>query len=124
MRNVRSCSQSIDPLSYRYYDKDRIVLGKSMKEWIRPSVTFWHTMNNDGSDPFGSPTKHWPWLNSSATDMEKAKAAMHALFELLSKLDVDLWAFHDRDIAPEVKDACLINSNLRLKFVSVDPNLR
>ena len=52
---------SKEPLAYKHYDANAIILGKPMKEWLRFSMAFWHTMRGDGSDPFGSPTKSWPW---------------------------------------------------------------
>lgn len=96
--------ESRDPLSFRYYNGNEVICVKddcrTMSAWLRFSVSFWHTFRGDGSDPFGSPTKRWPW-DASDDPMENAKRAMRANFEFLNKLGVEYWCFHDRDIAPE-----------------------
>eukprot|EP00899_Mesostigma_viride_P006560 jgi/Mesvir1/15905/Mv02808-RA.1 len=102
---------SKNPFSYKWYNADEVIGGKAMKDWLRFSVAFWHTFRGDGSDPFGSPTKAWPWEDGSE-GMRMAKRRMRANFELLAKLGVDRWCFHDRDIAPE--GATLKESNAYL----------
>jgi len=92
---------STNPLAFKWYDADEVIAGKPMKEWLRFSVAFWHTLRGDGSDPFGDATKAWPWEDASLSPVEQAKVRMHAMFEFLDKLGVDYWCFHDRDIAPE-----------------------
>ena len=74
-----------------------------MSEWFRFSVAFWHTFMGSGGDMFGGPTKAWPWHSPKLSPMQKAEAAMRANFELIDKLGVDYWCFHDRDIAPEAR---------------------
>lgn len=92
--------ESDNPFAFKFYDPDRKIAGKTMREHLRFSVAYWHTMTGDGSDPFGVGVNLRPWL-SIADEMEQAKARMHALFEVLDKLDIDFFCFHDRDIAPE-----------------------
>ena len=87
-----------------------------MAEWIRPSVAFWHTFCGNGADPFGGATKVWPWRAPELSAMEQAEAAMRANFELLDKLGLDFWAFHDRDIAPA--GATLRESNANLDKIA------
>lgn len=58
-------------------------------------MAFWHSFKGDGSDPFGSSTKAWPW-NADKDPLQAAFKAMHANFELMSKLGIDRWCFHDR----------------------------
>lgn len=70
-----------------------------MKEHLRFAVAYWHTMTQDGSDPFGSPVNQRTWLG--ATEMETAKNRVAAFFEILEKLGVEYFCFHDVDIAPE-----------------------
>ncbi|EIE22260.1 xylose isomerase [Coccomyxa subellipsoidea C-169] len=106
---------STNPMAFHYYNADEVIMGKPMKEWLRFSVAFWHTMRGDGADPFGSPTKVWPWEDASLDDMELAYRRMRAMFEFLDKLGVDYWCFHDRDIAPE--GASLAESNAMLDKV-------
>ncbi len=92
--------ESDNPFAFKFYNPDKKVAGKTMREHLRFSIAYWHTMTGDGSDPFGVGVNIRPWL--SITDkMEQAKARMHALFEVLDKLDIDFFCFHDRDIAPE-----------------------
>ncbi|KAF8060613.1 hypothetical protein HT031_004790 [Scenedesmus sp. PABB004] len=105
--------KSTNPLAFRYYNADEKVLGKPMKDWLKFSVAFWHTFRGDGGDPFGSATKAWPWAKP-ADPMQAAYAAMHANFEFMTKLGVERWCFHDRDIAPEGADLAETNRNLDL----------
>lgn len=92
--------ESDNPFAFKFYDPDRKVAGKSMREHMRFSLAYWHTMIGAGADPFGVGTIERPWLSIS-DPMEQAKARMRAFFEILDKLDVDFFCFHDRDIAPE-----------------------
>lgn len=86
-------------LAFRYYNPDEVVLGKTMREHLRFAVAYWHTMTADGSDPFGEGTYRRNWHGESP--METAKNRVEAFFELLEKLDVDYFCFHDVDIAPQ-----------------------
>ncbi len=88
-----------NPLAFRHYNPEEIVLGKTMKEHLRFAVAYWHTMTQDGSDPFGNPTNIRNWWGE--TPMETAKNRVEAFFEILEKLGVEYFCFHDIDIAPE-----------------------
>jgi len=88
-----------NPFAFRHYNPAEVVMGKTMKEHLRFGVAYWHTMTQDGSDPFGSPTNIRTWAGS--TPMETAKNRVDAFFEILEKLDVEYFCFHDVDIAPE-----------------------
>ena len=88
-----------NPLAFRHYNPSEVVMGKTMKEHLRFAVAYWHTMTQDGSDPFGSPTNIRTWAGS--TPMETAKNRVEAFFEILEKLGVEYFCFHDVDIAPE-----------------------
>ena len=92
---------STNPLAFKYYNADELIAGRPMKDWLRFSVAFWHTLRGDGSDPFGDATKSWPWEDASLSPVDQAKVRMRAMFEFLDKIGVDYWCFHDRDIAPE-----------------------
>ena len=92
--------ESKNPLAFKWYDKNRVVLGKSMAEHLRFAVAYWHTLKAEGGDPFGSPTMERAW-NRFASPMDRALATCDAAFELFTKLDVPYYCFHDRDIAPE-----------------------
>ena len=88
-----------NPMAFRHYNASEMVMGKTMKDHLRFAVAYWHTMTQDGSDPFGSPTNIRTWEGS--TPMETAKNRVEAFFEILEKLGVEYFCFHDVDIAPE-----------------------
>jgi xylose isomerase len=88
---------SDNPLSYQYYDKDRIVLGKRMEEHLRLAVCYWHTFCWDGFDIFGAGTCDRPW-HTPTNDREAADMKMAAAFEFFEKLDIPFYCFHDVDV--------------------------
>ncbi len=92
---------SENPLAYRYYDPDRIVIGKRLEEHLRFAVAYWHSLVMNGSDPFGAPTIHRPWMTGGGDAMAAARAKADAAFDLFRVLDLPFFTFHDRDIAPE-----------------------
>ncbi len=94
---------SRDPLSYRYYDANRIVLGKPLGEHLRFACAYWHSLAMNGSDPFGTPSLMRPWMRT-ADPMQGAREKADAAFDLFRVLDVPFFTFHDRDIAPEGED--------------------
>ena len=92
-------ASSKNPLSFKYYNPEELINGKTMEELLRFSVAYWHTFNADGSDPFGVGTAIRPWDRFTGLDL--AKARVEAAFEFFEKLNVPFFAFHDVDIAPE-----------------------
>ena len=102
---------SDNPFAFKFYDPDKEVAGKPMREHLRFSLAYWHTMVGNGADPFGVGTAVRPW-DSIGDPMENAKARMRAFFEVLDKLGVDFFCFHDRDVAPD--GATLRESNRKL----------
>ena len=92
---------SADPLAYKVYDKDRVVLGKSMEDHLRIAVCYWHSFNWPGSDVFGAGTFDRPWLGAVSDPIAAAKQKMDAAFEFFTKLGVPFFCFHDVDVAPE-----------------------
>tara|TARA_B100000287_G_scaffold348909_1_gene337335 strand:- start:3413 stop:4744 length:1332 start_codon:yes stop_codon:yes gene_type:complete len=112
---------SDNPLSYRYYDKDRIVLGKTLKDHFKFAVAYWHSFVNLGNDPFGVGTKIYPWLNS-ADVYKKAYDKMDAAFEFISKLDLNYFCFHDFDLIDEGDS--LAESTRRLEKITDYCNLK
>ncbi|KAJ0091624.1 hypothetical protein Patl1_14348 [Pistacia atlantica] len=104
-----------NPLAFKWYNPEEKILGKENEgwflDWMRFSVAFWHTFRGTGGDPFGAPTKFWPWEDGT-NSLAMAKRRMRANFEFIEKLGVDLWCFHDRDIAPEGKTLEESNKNL------------
>ncbi len=102
--------KSENPLAFRYYNPDAIVGGKTMKEQLKFAMAWWHTMCADGTDMFGVGTQDKTF---GATDpMEISKARVGAAFELMEKLDIDYFCFHDRDIAPEGANLAEFQKNL------------
>lgn len=91
---------SRNPLAFRWYNPSEKVAGKSMREHLRFAVAYWHTLKGSGSDPFGSATLARPW-HRSADPVKAAEETLRAAFECFTKLGVDFYCFHDRDIAPE-----------------------
>jgi xylose isomerase len=85
---------------FRAYDPSRAVRGKTMADHLRFAMCYWHTMRATGADPFGAPTMRREWERAS-DPMQRARETMDAAFELMGKLGVRFWTFHDRDIAPE-----------------------
>lgn len=99
-----------ETLVFKHYNADEMVLGRTMAEWLRFSVCYWHTFCGNGMDPFGLPTLIRPWHGDDT--IATAEKRMTAAFEFMSKLGVRYWTFHDRDIAPEGTDLDSTNANL------------
>jgi xylose isomerase len=102
---------SKNPLAYRWYNKDEVVEGKTMKDHFRFSVVYWHTFRGSGSDPFGAATMIRPWEDGTDS-VENARNRARAAFEFIDKLGAPYYAFHDRDVAPEGASLAETNRNL------------
>jgi xylose isomerase len=89
---------SANPLAFRYYDPNRLVMGKRMEDHLRFAVAYWHSFAWEGGDPFGGRTFERPWFDGG---MEAARLKAEVCFEMLEILDAPFFAFHDRDVAPE-----------------------
>lgn len=87
---------SVSPLAYRWYDKDRVILGKRMEDHLRPAICYWHSFCWDGFDVFGEGTFGRPWHSLSGQEMADAK--LEAAFEFFTKLGVPFFTFHDVDV--------------------------
>jgi xylose isomerase len=96
-----------NPLAYRWYDENKTVAGKPMKEWLRFAVAYWHSFVGSGADPFGEPTHLFPWDKKNDA-IEKAKDKADAAFELITKLSLPYYCFHDVDVVEYSND---INDN-------------
>lgn len=99
-------------LSFRYYDENFVIAGKTIKEHFRFAMAYWHSMCNAGGDPFGPGTRQFPWT-VSADPMENAKARLDAAFEFMTKMTIPFYCFHDRDIAPEGSSVQESEKNLK-----------
>ena len=107
--------KSRNPLEFKHYNPDEVVGGKTMREHLRFSVVYWHTMVNPLSDPFGVGTAIRPWDDGTPT-VANAQRRVRVAFELIEKLGAPFYAFHDRDVAPE--GASLKESHANLDAVA------
>ncbi|MHC5160563.1 MAG: xylose isomerase, partial [Planctomycetota bacterium] len=113
---------SKNPLAFKHYKANQKVMGKTMAEHLRFAVCYWHTFKGLGSDPFGPGTIIRSY-NASDDPMQVAEDTMQAAFEFFTKLGVNFWCFHDRDIAPEADT--LAETNRRLdKIVKIAKKLQ
>ena len=92
--------ESDNPLAFKFYQRDRLVGGKTMQQHLRFAVCYWHTFCAKGSDAFGTDSQTFPW-DTPKNPMMAARARMDAAFEFFTKLGVPYYCFHDRDMAPE-----------------------
>ncbi len=104
---------STNPLAFKYYNPDEVIAGKTMKEHLKFALSWWHTMGGDGTDMFGCGTTDKTWGEVDPT--ARAKAKVDAAFEIMDKLSIDYFCFHDRDLSPEY--GSLAESNAKLDEV-------
>ena len=102
---------STNELAFKYYEAEKEIAGKKMKDHFRFAMSYWHTMTGGGADPFGSPTMERGY--NGLDGMELSKARVEAAFELMTKLGLEYFCFHDLDIAPE-------GSSLKEKYANLD----
>jgi len=107
--------ESDNPFAFKFYNPQEIINGQTMREHLRFAMSYWHTLCGNGSDPFGAGTAIRPYGNETDA-METAKNKAYAAFELMDKLSIDYFCFHDRDIAPEGNS--LLESNKRLDVIT------
>ena len=107
--------ESDNPLAYKFYDPERVVAGKKLKDHFKFAMAYWHTLCNEGGDPFGSGTQVFPW-NTSNDPVQRAKDKADAAFEFLEKMGFDYFCFHDVDLVDEADD--LAQTEKRLHEVS------
>ena len=95
--------ESRNPMAFRYYDANKVVLGKTMAEWLKFSMAWWHTLCAEGADQFGGGTKTFPW-NGAACPVQAAKDKVDAGFEFMQKMGIEYYCFHDVDLVDEGAD--------------------
>ena len=91
---------SKNPMAFRYYDAEKVINGKKMKDWLKFSMAWWHTLCAEGGDQFGSGTKLFPW-NGNTDAIQAAKDKMDAGFEFMQKMGIEYYCFHDVDLVSE-----------------------
>lgn len=92
--------ESDNPLAFRFYDENREVSGKKMKDFFRFAVAYWHSFGNTGGDPFGTGTRSFPWLEKE-DPLDRAREKMDAAFEFITKMGIPFYCFHDFDLVEE-----------------------
>ncbi|MGL4393222.1 MAG: xylose isomerase [Fusobacteriaceae bacterium] len=109
-------------LAFRYYEADKMILGKPMKEHLRFAMSYWHTLTGSGVDMFGDATMKRGWDNSSP--IEKSKARVIGGFEIMEKLGIEYFCFHDKDIAPEGESLKEYQENLDIIVESIEKEIK
>ena len=106
---------SDNPLAFRWYDEDKVVAGKTMKEYLRFASAYWHSFTGSGADPFGEPTHLFPW-NDIDDPIERAYAKADVAFEFIEKLGLPYYCFHDVDVVDYTND--ISENDRRLQAVT------
>ena len=104
--------ESKNPLAFRYYDAEKVVYGRKMKDWFKFSMAYWHTLCAESSDPFGGETKDFEWNNGESA-LERAKKKLDAGFEFMQKIGIEYYCFHDVDLIDEGNSIEEYESNLK-----------
>ena len=101
-----------NPLAFHYYEPDRIVLGKPMKEWLRFALAWWHSLGQASGDQFGGQTRSYEW-DRSDDPMQRAKDKMDAGFEIMQKLGIEFFCFHDIDLIEDSEDIAVYEARMK-----------
>ena len=112
---------SNNPLAFRWYDENKIIAGKTMKEHLKFACAYWHSFNGDGADPFGEPTHLFSW-NEKTDGIERAKDKADAAFEFITKLGLPYYCFHDLDVIDYTND--IKENERRLKAITDYLNIK
>jgi xylose isomerase len=107
--------KSDNPFAFRWYDENKKVAGKTMKEFFKFACAYWHSFNGNGADPFGEPTHIFPW-NEKEDPIKRAKDKMDAAFEFITKMNLPYYCFHDVDIVDFTNDVA--DNEKRLKAIT------
>ena len=104
--------ESRNPMAFRYYDAEKVVLGKKMKDWFKFAMAWWHTLCAEGADQFGGGTKTFPW-NAEACPLQAAKDKVDAGFEFMQKMGIEYYCFHDVDLVAEAPTVEEYEANMK-----------
>ncbi|MDL2222411.1 xylose isomerase [Parabacteroides sp. OttesenSCG-928-N08] len=104
--------ESRNPFAFRYYDAEKVVYGRKMKDWFKFSMAWWHTLCAEGGDPFGGGTKTFPWAEG-ADALTVAKQRLDAGFEFMQKIGIEYYCFHDVDLIEEGNSIEEYEANLK-----------
>ena len=106
-------SKSKNPMAFRYYDAEKIIRGKKMKDWLKFAMAWWHTLCAEGNDQFGGGTRHLPWNETKQDVLSIAKKKMDAGFEFMQKVGIEYYCFHDIDLINEADTIEEYEKNLK-----------
>ena len=102
---------SHNPLAFHYYEPERIVLGKPMKDWLKFAMAWWHTLGQASGDQFGGQTRSYGW-DKASDPLQRAKDKVDAGFEIMEKLGIEYFCFHDIDLIEDTDDIQAYEKNL------------
>ncbi len=105
-------AESKNPMAFHYYEPERVVMGKTMKDWLRFAMAWWHTLCAEGGDQFGGGTKKFPW-NEGSDLVTIAKQKVDAGFEFMQKMGIPYYCFHDVDLCTEAATVEEYEKNLK-----------
>ena len=103
--------QSKNPLAFHYYEPEKVVLGKKMKDWLKFAMAWWHTLGQASSDQFGGQTRSYEW-DKASTPLQRAKDKVDAGFEFMQKLGIEYFCFHDIDLVEDTEDIAQYEKNM------------
>ena len=103
--------QSKNPLAFHYYEPEKVVLGKKMKDWLKFAVAWWHTLGQASGDQFGGQTRCYEW-DKASTPLQRAKDKVDAGFEFMQKLGIEYFCFHDVDLIEDTDDIARYEKNM------------
>lgn len=104
--------ESKNPMAFHYYDANKVVMGKPMKDWLKFAMAWWHTLGAQGTDQFGGDTKAFPW-NGDSDKLQAAKNKVDAGFEFMQKMGIEYYCFHDVDLCSEADTIEEYEANLK-----------
>ena len=93
-------TESMNPMAFHYYEADRTVMGRKMKDWLKFAMAWWHTLGQASGDQFGGQTRHYAW-DEAEDVIQRAKDKVDAGFEIMDKLGIEYFCFHDVDLIEE-----------------------
>jgi len=105
-------TKSKNPMAFHYYEPERVVMGKKMKDWLKFAMAWWHTLGQASGDQFGGQTRSYAW-DQADTPLQRAKDKMDAGFEIMDKLGIEYYCFHDVDLIEPAEDIQEYEANMK-----------
>lgn len=105
-------TESKNPMAFHYYDAEKVVLGKKMKDWLKFAMAWWHTLGQASGDQFGGQTRTYAW-DEAADPVQRAKDKMDAGFEIMQKLGIEYYCFHDVDLVEDSDDIAVYEARMQ-----------